>query len=806
VTGHIRISIYWLTMILGAQGAIAAADVQSATPVDAITTVTITVMDSLNGQRLAGATVQLVTVGARPHVMRSWVTDGTGTQKLELPTPTPKELKLWAIADGYVPSETLVQRDVSAVFPQIFNIRLAKAVTVGGIVLDESGKPLTGVQVRAELRESKTSNASVAPETQDSFHYEKTDDNGRWSCSHVPKQLQKLRFHFVHSEYIAADILPDSTERIQSGEASVSAADLLAGRASTLLKRGFVLNGVVLDTNQRPVEGAQVDGPDYPIWTPADGHFSFHNCPTGSISLTAYAKGFSPQRKRFHITETNKEALFQLDKGSSLRLRVQDLRGRPIPQARVAVESWQGQPTSQWQWETDQQGRLVWDSAPADEVLYAFNHVGYEMLRGQVFKADGQEKTVTLVKHLQISGKVVDADTSAPVPEFRIIPGQLHVNHYDWNTTNILDGKRGNYLISLPTQVAPHLLQVQANGYYAEISRTFKDDEEDGVADFRLKRGEPLSGKVQLPDGKPASKARVALCTPDNEVVIGENGLLDSDLGWKSETDERGNFVFQPRRDIKWIAAANEQGYAEVSFDDFKRSPALILKPWGRINGSLRSGSLPGTNQLLKLIRVGSLSPQLHPNRFTRLTDGIGRFTFERVPPGQLIIGRVINMQFSHAQIIDISPAQTVNLSLGAGGRTVTGKIESADGQELDWEAGNHPAFLRVSSLPLGIPKLADSVATNRWMREFWDSSDGRARQQSNVTYVFEFSSNNVFRVDNVSPGTYECEIHYHQPASVADQPDVCLGILKQPVTIPPGEPRTPINLGTLKIHLRRTP
>jgi hypothetical protein len=200
------------------------------------------------------------------------------------------------------------------------------------------------------------------------------------------------------------------------------------------------------------------------------------------------------------------------------------------------------------------------------------------------------------------------------------------------------------------------------------------------------------------------------------------------------------------------------------------------------------------------------LPPQLHPNRFTRLTDSAGRFTFERVPPGQLIIGRVINGQFSHAQLIDVPPAQTIELSLGNAGRTVTGKIESADGQPLDWEAGNHPAFLHVTSLPLHIPKLPDSVATNRWVREFWDSSEGRARQISNVSYIFEFQSNNVFRADNVPAGTYECEIHYHQPASVADQPDVCLGILKQPVTIPPGNPDTPVNLGTLKIALKKTP
>ena len=780
-------------------------DFQAATGADSTATLTLAIIDSFNGEHVSGANVQLIAAGARPHVLQSWITGHTAEQRLQFVSPTENQFQLWTVADGYIPVETTVERDISGAFPESCRVLLTRSATVAGTVLDERGKPLAGVEVHVDIKTPDTMSGSVRPEMYNSIHYEKTDGKGRWTCRHAPKHLRNVCFRFIHPEFVTAEVGTEASDRARTTEI-VSAADLLAFRSSTFMKRGLTLNGSVMGSNQKPVEGAEVIGPDFPVWTPADGHFSFHNCPTGAIFLTACAKGFAPQRKRFLVTEINSDAPFQLDKGNVLRLRVHDLKGRPVPHARVVVESWQGRPASQWQWETDHQGRLVWDSAPIDDVLYTIKHVGYDSLRAQSLKADGQEHTVTLVKHLQISGTVVDADTSAPVPEFRIIPGQLHINHYDWNATNILDGKNGKYLISLPKQVAPHLLQVQANGYYPEISRTFKDDEEDGVADFRLKRGEPLSGKVQLPDGRPASKAQVALCTPDNEVLIGDNGLLESDLGCKSETDEHGEFVFQPRRDIKWIAAANEQGYAEVSIDDFKRSPTLILKPWGRINGSLRSGSLPGANQLLKLVRLGSLSPQLNPNRFTRLTDGAGRFTFERVPPGQLIIGRVTNMQFSHAQIIDIPSAQSADLSLGNGGRTVTGKIESADGQALDWEAGNHPAFLHVTAPPLSVPKLADSVATNRWMREFWDSSEGRARQVSNVSYVFEFSSNNVFHVDNVPAGDYECEIHYHQPGSLADHPDVCMGILKQPVTIPQGAPGIPVDLGTLKITLKKTP
>ena len=288
--------------------------------------------------------------------------------------------------------------------------------------------------------------------------------------------------------------------------------------------------------------------------------------------------------------------------------------------------------------------------------------------------------------------------------------------------------------------------------------------------------------------------------------MIGEDGSLDSEIGCKSETDTQGEFLFQPRRDIKWIATANDRGYAEIAIDDFKRLPVIRLRPWGRISGVVRSGATPCTNQLVKLIRIGSLCPQFQPNQFTKLSDSEGHFIFELVPPGQLMIGRIIQTQFSHGRVIDVASAQNTDVLLGGNGRIVTGKIESADGRQLDWEAGNHPAFLHFSLPPLNPPELADAVSTNKWMREYWDSSEGRGRQIFNVSYVFEFKSNNVFQAENVPAGTYECEIHYHQPSPVADQPDICLGILKKEVTIPalPADPDdTPVDLGKLIINLR---
>jgi protocatechuate 3,4-dioxygenase beta subunit len=793
-------------MLLAQQGT--TVEVQSANAAGATNSLNLAVISRSNGQAVAGAKVQLIAEGARPHVVRYWTTDRTGGTTLEISNAAGNEVKLWILADDYVPNETVVQRDAGGLFPARHSVRMEEAVRVGGTVLDETGKPISGVEVFVGVEKKQDAKSDLfARPGHEGFHYEKTDEQGRWTCSHAPKQLQTARFRLMHSRYVTVEIAPDPQERAFGTDANVSPADLLAARASVFMSHGVTLNGLVVDANGEPIEGAEVTGPDYPVWTPADGRFSFRNCRAGPVIFLVQAGGFAPQRKQLVSGETN-EARIQLDAGNSLKLRVQDSKGRPIPGSQIAVERWQGQPIDEWQWETDNQGKFVWGSAPPDEVLYRVAHAGYETLRGQILKADGQEHVVVLHKHLQISGRVLDAETQAPISAFRVIPGQLHVNHFDWSPTNTVNGEMGSYVATLAKQTNPHphVLQVQADGYYPEISRTFQDAEEDVVFDFRLKRGESLTGRVELLDGKPAVKAQVALCTQDTEIGLSESGFLPSSLGNTAEANDRGEFMFQPRSGMRWIAAANAQGYAEMPVDAFKQSQTISLQPWGRIAGSLWRGNVLATNELLQLVRIGSLCPQFHANQFTRLTDAEGRFTFEQVPAGEHLIGRLIQNQFSHGQVVKVAPGKTTEVALGSGGRAFSGQMASADGRELDWEGFNHPAFLRAALPPLSTPQLADAMATNDWLRAYWDTPEGRTRQVSNVVYVLQFKSNNLFQVENVRPGSYECEIHYHQPGSAADEPDKCLGILRKQVEIPSvntGQPDLSVDLGRLVISLK---
>jgi len=772
----------------------------------AIGALSVNVVDGASAQAVAGAKLQVVIAGQRPHLMGNWTADQTGQATLLFPASTEYELKFWTIADGYVPAETTLQRDLSGAFPNVFTVRLERAVAVGGVVLNEAGEPVAGVEVFMEWgKNSEIQDPSAVPETDYNFHYEKTDPKGSWTCRHAPKQLQIVRFRLVHPDYVAVNFAPDTAERQKASVAGVSEADLLASAAVVIMKHGLTIKGVVLDSRQKPIEGAEVTAGDYPVWTPADGRFSFNNRPAGETVLTVEAKGFAPQRKKFQVNNEMDQARVELEQGHTLKVRVLDAKGRPVPGARISAERREDKAASQWLWETDADGRLVWDSAPAVEVSYSISHFAYETLQSQPLTADGREQIVTLHKHLQVSGRVVDFDTRAPIAAFHVIPGVLHVDHYDWNQALATSGQNGAYAVALPQRDLPHVLRVEADGYYPEMSRTFLDGEQDAVADFALKRGAPISGTVQGPDGNPVRNAQAALCLENQTTVLAGTRFANVQAGNISETDAQGNFLFQPQLGVKRIVVAHEQGYAEVSWDDFEQSKVIRLNPWGRIAGVLYVGIAPGANELVQLVRLGSFSPQFQVNSFTALTDSQGRFTFEHVPPGQHIIGRLIDSQFSHGRETKVASGETTRVVLGEGGRTITGSIVAADGRALDWEIGRHPAFLQARLPPLVVPSLADGLATNTWLRAYWDSDQGRARQIADVHYVLQFESNNVFRAQNVPAGVYECEIHYHEPAAHDDEPDNCLGIMRKEVVIPElrrGQPEEPFDLGRMTITL----
>ncbi len=770
-------------------------------------TITVKVVGGNSPAGLAGAKLQLIAEVGLPHLSGNWGTRSNGIGEMSIPAGTEDELKLWITADGFAPGEKILRRTFTGAFPDLTTVKLERAVSVGGRVLNEMGEPIAGVEVFVEsVKNGGDQEPSSATASDGHFHIEKTDVKGRWSCNHAPRQLESLKLRFVHPDYVTAEVSMDHGKRMSEAVNRVTEAELQASNAVFILKRGMPINGVVLNANGRPVEGAVVSAGDYPVWTTADGRFNFNNQPEGEVTLTASARGLASAKAQIQVSSAIQEARIQLEPGRVFDVQIQDAKGRPIPGASVAVHASQSDAFEQTHFKSDYQGRLAWFSAPAEDIVCDVTRFGCEPLMSQSVKADGVEHVVTLKKQLRLSGRVIDAETRAPISEFRLVPGLMHGDHEDWNVDFAAKGRDGKFTVWLPNRPLPHVVRVEADGYFPAISAPFKDEVEEADLELDLKRGDPLTGVVRSRDGKPVAKAEVALCTADSTTVLGRAEFVGGPVDGIQQTDGHGAFCFQPQPGVKWIAVASEKGYAEISPEALKQTKSIQLKPWGRVSGVVQRSAARETNALMQLVRIGSFFPQFQVNSFTALTDSEGRFVFDYVPPASAMIGCLMDSQFTRGRAIDIAPGQTSEVIFDGGGRTVTGRIVPSDGRQILWESGRQPAFLRKALPAVELPKLPDSRATNAWWRAYWDSAEGMARQKSETIYALQFASSNIFTAENVLPGTYECEIHRHVTSATNEDFDTCLGILRQKIVVPEAPPERsgePVDVGTLTINLK---
>jgi beta-lactamase regulating signal transducer with metallopeptidase domain len=673
--------------------------------------------------------------------------------------------KLWftARAPKRVPIHVIWDDDGHPIkLPAQKELRFEPGTTIGGIVQDESGQPIEGaaVKVHGPPTESEGRNSVFA------LGSSQTDAQGRWRLDVAPNDLSELWANVEHPHHMA------NGTRVSHDFNSV-----------TVLKKGLTVTGRVVDGAGRPVRGARaLFGPEY-LGTPGPprgttnerGEFTLENCEPGPSIITVQAEGFAPRIEVVRVEEKTVPAEIRMtESGSTLRVKVVDVQGKPVAGAVVVTNRWRGHRSIEFRAETDQDGRLAWRSAPRDAVRYNIGKEDYMWVEPELTASD-RVQTVTLHAKLVISGRVTDAETGRPVSKFRVVQGRKWVrrDEIDWSENRAIEVTGDQYRVSFDEGDA--FLRIDAPGYKAAVSRAFLANEGSQTFDFALHSAEGYSGLILLPDGKPAPGAEVALGTRGNPVSI-RSGRLDPNWNFpKTSTGPDGRFTFPPRDDKFLLVAVGEAGYADASSDEFAKSGKLVLQPWGRIEGGVRIGNRFGSDQEV------TFQPQ-RPNRtyfrsfgYTTRTDERGRFRFDWVIPGSGRISRSVVTKLSGGayqhmpcwpEFVDVKPAQTVQVTIGGKGRPVTGRIvvDGTPETPIDWT--------RNEPVEIG------------WFAAHIDK-DGR------------------FRIEDIPSGRHTLDVRVNAPSHGAGGP--VIGRAKRDFTLPEmpdGRSNELLDLGAITVKL----
>ncbi|HEV7556216.1 MAG TPA: carboxypeptidase-like regulatory domain-containing protein [Kofleriaceae bacterium] len=212
---------------------------------------------------------------------------------------------------------------------------------------------------------------------------------------------------------------PGAITPVAPSSSQAGSATTLAATEPVVVAETLRLDGLVVDTADKPVAGATVRLADRVAITEADGSFAFDATAAGTYSLSAQADELYGEVDDRRFDDTTDPIEITIRGGPSVVLHVRDATGAPIANAKASTSARQGF--------TDRDGTTTLRSIDEGLELITVSAPGYADVELRV-DAGGPvvvERTVTLHTGATISGIVLGPDDK-PAPDARVEIGGMH--------------------------------------------------------------------------------------------------------------------------------------------------------------------------------------------------------------------------------------------------------------------------------------------------------------------------------------------------------------------------------------------
>jgi protocatechuate 3,4-dioxygenase beta subunit len=767
-------------------------------------------VDADTGEALPGAKLHLFYLfqDGRGKTVHS-TTDRKGQAEIDIPQPPYRGLNFFVTAADHVPMVT--SWGFGRSMPTNYTMKVKRGVSIGGTVVDESGKPIAGAKIEFDSGGNNMSLAENIQFTGDAAV--KTDANGKWTSDMIPANLQEISLIVTEKEH--AETL-----------ATVHPASPDANNLSITMPAGFSVKGIVENSKGDPIPGAKVrqvrlnEEREQVKTTDSSGAFDFPAMAAGELTLAVTADGFAPGVQTIDVTNSTAPLKFQLGLAEILRGRIVDEQGNPVAHAFIETTR-RGLDKIQWSTRTDSDGRFQWNSAPEEPLLYSVLAEGFDRVYSHSLTADGSEQVIKLTREnpdkdtVKIAGTVTDIDSGEPLSSFKVFVKEADAD-FTFPPMFFTDGQNGKFAISLSSK-SPHpgyVIQVEQGGYLPAESDHLQLTNGNQALVFNLHKGSGPSGIVLLPGGEPAVDATVLLCTPQAGVRLDSGARVQKGLNtttYTTQTDSNGHFLLPPAIDPEGVSIVHPQGFAQLSMSQLPSDGTITLQPWGTVKGTLSIDSQPAPNQTVSIynqeVHYSSEGRALPFLTFSSsaTTDTKGGFVFDKVPPGEW---HVFELQAARVNAyettVTVKSGSVTEVALGAAGRTLIGKAVQPLGTEApDWQNVTARLFSKTDGILGAWPQRTNFATADAFIAA---QKAFRQAQANEKNFGVNLQSDGSFSLRGIPAGTYQLKIELRDskrnsavPHSFSDPSPVVASIVKD-VTIPDDSSADPIDLRTLEL------
>jgi beta-lactamase regulating signal transducer with metallopeptidase domain len=652
----------------------------------------VNVTSALNGQPIEGATVEL---GYPDRQKKLTGKDGTAVLEALLP----QSYSMTVMAPGHARAIREVDlRSADNVTRAL--VSLASGGTIRGIVADEHQSPLAKADVVFRTSGSPVGFYGDSPYA---------NERGEYRCLYLP----------LNTPIQVSARLKDHLELSREVTLTEQQRDLELNFVLKKRPPGGTVRGVVTDLQGKPIAAASItnfaEGLDEKRETKSDelGRFTLQDVVKTFVGyeLTVRAPGFVPVLHKFELAAAdNTAAVFiQLEKGHSIRARVQDSARRPITGAFVTVNGGDLPGQLGEFLRTDRDGEFRSDSllAPSKFKIYARGHSSTEELS---LALDGKEPVIVTLEPAGIlRGRVVDSENSTAIQQFRVRvtfspdqrPGDVRTSYNSELHEPGLSfhAKDGAFVIHELTNRMPFQVTVEADAYEPAtvervVARSTELAEVTTIELQKCQRVKPasVSGVVLDDQEKPVPGVQLRLIVSNTPAIGVDDGRFNwvlIDVGQLASkdyveqylsavTNTDGKFEFKEIRPDKYLQLAYWGDRApkgrELAFEKTapgaSQSITINLPKPATVHGSFEKEPFAKASQVRLSQQDRSFQDYQYP-----ILEGKTDFAFQNLPPGRYwlsIIGQpernskdpqLITLRPIASRLVTIEPGDTVEVN-----------------------------------------------------------------------------------------------------------------------------------------------